>query len=135
MKANIGGLEVTMLRSNKIIGFVATKDYAKARHFYENILGLDFVNQDQFAIEFKSGGNMIRISKGDFTPAPYTVLGWEVQTIDKVVKELTERGVTFEKYSFLKQNELGIWDAPGGDRVAWFKDPDGNLLSVSQHVS
>ncbi len=124
-----------MLGSNKIVGFVPTKDYAKARTFYEKVLGLEFVNQDQFAIEFKAGGNMIRIAKADFTPVPFTILGWEVQTIDKIVKELTGRGVTFEIYSFLKQNELGIWDAPGGARVAWFKDPDGNLLSVSQHVS
>ncbi len=123
-----------MLSSNKIVGFVATKDYAKARNFYEHILGIEFVNQDPFAIEFRSGGNMIRISKvPDFTPVPFTVLGWEVEDIRTVVQDLTKRGVSFEKYSFLKQDDLGIWDAPGGARVAWFKDPDGNLLSVSQH--
>jgi len=123
-----------MLSSNKIVGFVATKDYAKARNFYEKILGIEFVNQDAFALEFRSGGNMIRISKvDDFTPMPFTVLGWEVTDIQKVVEDLTKRGVTFEKYSFLKQDDLGIWDAPGGSRVAWFKDPDGNLLSVSRH--
>jgi len=123
-----------MLSSNKIVGFVATKDYAKARNFYEKILGIEFVNQDAFALEFISGGNMIRISKvDDFTPMPFTVLGWEVTDIQKVVEDLTKRGVTFEKYSFLKQDDLGIWDAPGGSRVAWFKDPDGNLLSVSRH--
>ena len=123
-----------MLSSNKIVGFVATKDYAKARNFYEKILGIEFVNQDAFALEFISGGNMIRISKvDDFTPMPFTVLGWEVTDIQKVVEDLTKRGVTFEKYSFLKQDDLGIWDAPSGSRVAWFKDPDGNLLSVSRH--
>jgi len=123
-----------MLLSNKIVGFVATKDYATARNFYEKILGIQFVNQDAFALEFRSGGNMIRISKiDDFTPMPFTVLGWEVEDIRTVVQDLTKRGVSFEKYPFLKQDDLGIWDAPGGARVAWFKDPDGNLLSVSQH--
>jgi catechol 2,3-dioxygenase-like lactoylglutathione lyase family enzyme len=125
---------MTMLSSNRIVGFVATRDYAKARNFYEKILGIEFVNQDQFAIEFRSGGNIIRISKvDDFTPMPFTVLGWEVTDIQKVVEELTTRGVGFEKYPFLKQDGMGIWDAPGGARVAWFKDPDDNLLSVSQH--
>ena len=126
--------EVTMLASNKIVGFVATKDYKKARNFHETILGIEFVNQDPFALEFKAGGNIIRISKvDDFTPMPFTVLGWQVDNIQKIVQGLTERGVTFERYSFLKQDDLGIWDAPEGARVAWFKDPDGNLLSVSQH--
>jgi catechol 2,3-dioxygenase-like lactoylglutathione lyase family enzyme len=123
-----------MLSSNKIVGFVATKDFAMARNFYEKILGIQFVNQDTFALEFRSGGNIIRISKiDDFTPVPFTVLGWEVEDIRTVVKDLTKRGVSFEKYSFLKQDDLGIWGAPGGARVAWFKDPDGNLLSVSQN--
>ena len=123
-----------MLASNKIVGFVATKDYTKARNFYEKVLGIEFVNQDPFALEFRSGGNMIRISKVDeFTPMPFTVLGWQVDNIQKIVQELTKRGVTFERYSFLKQDDLGIWDSPERSRVAWFKDPDGNLLSVSQH--
>ena len=123
-----------MFASNKIVGFLATKDYTKARDFYEKVLGIEFVNQGPFALEFRSGGNMIRISKVEqFTPMPFTVLGWQVDNIQKIVQDLTKRGVTFERYSFLKQDDLGIWDAPEGARVAWFKDPDGNLLSVSQH--
>ena len=123
-----------MLASNKIVGFVAAKDYKRARNFYEKIIGMEFVNQDPFALEFRSGGNMIRISKvDDFTPMPFTVLGWQVDNIQNMVQELTKRGVTFERYSFLKQDDLGIWDSPERSRVAWFKDPDGNLLSVSQH--
>ena len=107
---------------------------AEAFAFYEKVLGIEFVNQDPFALEFRSGGNMIRISTVEqFTPMPFTVLGWQVDNIQKIVQELTKRGVTFERYSFLKQDDLGIWDAPEGVRVAWFKDPDGNLLSVSQH--
>jgi hypothetical protein len=81
-----------------------------------------------------SGENNIRIAKAqDFTPAPYTVMGWEVSDIEAVVKWLTQRGVEFEKYPF-RDRELGIWNAPGGDKVAWFKNPDGNVQSVSQHV-
>jgi hypothetical protein len=77
-----------MLASNKIVGFVATKDYGRAREFYEKILGIEFVNQDPFALEFRSGGNIIRISKiDDFTPMPFTVLGWQVDNIQKIVQE------------------------------------------------
>jgi hypothetical protein len=77
---------------------------------------------------------MLRIGKvPDFTPAPYTVLGWEVANIEEIVAWLQKRGVAFEKYPFVQDKELGIWTAPTGDKVAWFKDPDGNVLSVSQH--
>ena len=123
-----------MIQLNKIIGFLPTKDSNRARQFYENTLGLKFVSDDPYALVMQSGANMIRIAKAqDFTPAPYTVLGWEVQNIESVVSELKSRGVAFEKYPFIQDQELGIWSAPGGAKVAWFKDPDGNLLSVSQH--
>lgn len=123
-----------MLQLNKIIGFLPTKDANRARRFYENILGLQFVSDDPYALVIQSGANMIRIAKvQDFSPAPYTVLGWEVQNIESVVSELKSRGVAFEKYPFVQDQELGIWSAPGGAKVAWFKDPDGNVLSLSQH--
>ena len=78
---------------------------------------------------------MVRISKApDFKPAKFTILGWQVSGIEDVVRALTEKGVRFERYDFFEQDALGIWAAPGGDKVAWFKDPDGNILSVSQHV-
>lgn len=77
---------------------------------------------------------MIRIAKaGKFTPAQYTVMGWEVTDIGAMVKWLNSRGVEFEKYPFVQDRELGIWTTPNGDKVAWFKDPDGNVLSLSQH--
>lgn len=123
-----------MLNSSQIIGFVATKDAQKARAFYVDILGLELVEDDQFAIELKANGNRLRIAKvEDFQPLPFTVLGWEVTDIDAIARALKKTGVVFETYSFMKQNELGIWDSPSGARVAWFKDPDGNLLSISQH--
>jgi len=123
-----------MLASCKMVGFVITTDYEKARAFYEGKLGFKFVSLDQFALVMKVGGHHIRISKASsFTPLQSTVLGWEVQDVAAVVDWLTQRGVTFEKYAFVQDKERGIWTAPGGSKVAWFKDPDGNVLSVSQH--
>ena len=84
----------------------------------------------------EAGESRIRIARmPEMKPLPSTVLGWQVQDIEAVVDWLRGRGVTFEKYPFVQDQERGIWAAPGGDRVAWFKDPDGNVLSVSQHVS
>jgi catechol 2,3-dioxygenase-like lactoylglutathione lyase family enzyme len=124
-----------MLAESKMMGFVPTKDSGKARDFYEGKLGFQFVSDDPFALVMRAGQTMIRIAKAkDFSPAPYTVLGWQVQNIEAMVAWLTNRGVVFEKYPFVQDRQLGIWSAPTGDKVAWFKDPDGNVLSVSQHV-
>jgi catechol 2,3-dioxygenase-like lactoylglutathione lyase family enzyme len=124
-----------MLASSKMIGFVPTKDSKVAREFYEGKLGFQFVSDDPFALVVRAGDSMIRIAKAkDFTPAPYTVLGWEVQSIEGIVGWLKQRGVAFEKYPFVQDQELGIWTTPSGDKVAWFKDPDGNVLSVTQHI-
>jgi catechol 2,3-dioxygenase-like lactoylglutathione lyase family enzyme len=123
-----------MLAASKLIGFVPTKDPAKARGFYERKLGFTFVSEDNFALVMRAGESMIRIAKAqDFTPAPYTVLGWEVANIEEVAGWLRGQGVAFEKYPWVEDKETGIWSAPGGDKVAWFKDPDGNVLSISQH--
>jgi catechol 2,3-dioxygenase-like lactoylglutathione lyase family enzyme len=123
-----------MLASGKMIGFVPTKGAQKARAFYEGKLGFQFVSDDPFALVVRAGESTIRVAKAqDFTPAPYTVLGWEVKDIDAVVRWLQKQGVACEKYPFVEDRELGIWTAPNGDKVAWFKDPDGNVLSVSQH--
>jgi catechol 2,3-dioxygenase-like lactoylglutathione lyase family enzyme len=122
-----------MLAAHKIIGFVPTKDSAQARSFYEGKLGFQFVSEDQFALVLRAGETMIRIAKANFTPAPFTILGWEVSNIEAEVAELQKRGVAFEKYPWVDDKVTGIWTAPGGDKVAWFKDPDGNVLSVSQH--
>jgi catechol 2,3-dioxygenase-like lactoylglutathione lyase family enzyme len=123
-----------MLASAKIVGFVPTKDYDKARAFYEGKLGFEFVSLDQYALVMSVGGHKIRIAKvPNFTPLQGTILGWEVHDIEAVVTWLTSRGVTPEKYPFVQDRELGIWTTPNGDKVAWFKDPDGNILSVSHH--
>jgi catechol 2,3-dioxygenase-like lactoylglutathione lyase family enzyme len=118
----------------KLVGFVLTTDYDKARAFYEQTLGCEFVSLDQFALVVRVGGHHIRISKAaEFMPLRSTVLGWEVADIEAVVDALTERGVTFERYPFAQDKTRGIWTAPGGNKIAWFKDPDGNVLSISQH--
>jgi catechol 2,3-dioxygenase-like lactoylglutathione lyase family enzyme len=124
-----------MLGSMKLVAFVPIKDSEKARSFYEGVLGLRFVKDDGFALVFEANGIMVRAAQmKDFTPAPFTVLGWQVSEIENVVRDLQKKGVHFEIFGFFQQDELGIWTAPTGDKVAWFKDPDGNILSVSQHV-
>jgi catechol 2,3-dioxygenase-like lactoylglutathione lyase family enzyme len=125
-----------MLSAEKMVGFVLTKDYDGARAFYEGKLGFAFVSLDQFALVMRAGENMIRIVKvPDFVPLRSTVLGWEVGDVEAVVTWLVGRGVAIEKYPWVQDKERGIWTTPDGNKVAWFKDPDGNVLSVSQHHS
>jgi predicted enzyme related to lactoylglutathione lyase len=122
-----------MLESAKMMGFLLTTDYEKAREFFLNKLQFQFVSQDQFALVVKCGESTIRISKvQSFSPLQGTVLGWQVSDIEAVVRSLKSRGVTPEKYPFMK--DVDIWTSPDGSKVAWFKDPDGNVLSVSQHT-
>lgn len=123
-----------MLGSTDIVAFVPTKDSEKARSFYEGALGLRFVSDDDFALVFNANGIMIRVVKTQqFTPVGYTILGWRVKGIEKIMTALLEKGVHFERFGFFKQDDLGIWIAPNGVKVAWFKDPDGNTLSLSEH--
>jgi catechol 2,3-dioxygenase-like lactoylglutathione lyase family enzyme len=124
-----------MLTGGKLVGFLTTTDYERARAFYEGKLGFEFVSLDQFALAMRAGKNMIRITKVEtFKPAQGTVLGWEVDDVKAVVLWLSSRDVVTEKYGFVPDQELGIWTAPSGDQVAWFKDPEGNVLSLSHHV-
>jgi catechol 2,3-dioxygenase-like lactoylglutathione lyase family enzyme len=124
-----------MLGTTDVVTFVPTRDAGAARAFYEGTLGLRFVKDDGFALVFDANGIMLRVALArEYTPAPFTILGWNVTGIDGVVAGLAERGVRFERFGFFEQDALGIWTAPTGDRVAWFKDPDGNILSVSEHV-
>jgi len=122
-----------MLGSINIVAFVPTKDADKARAFYEGVLGLRFVKDDGFALVLDANGIMVRVARAQFTPAPFTILGWQVTEIEKVVTGLQGKGVQFERFGFFEQDKLGIWTTPTGEKVAWFKDPDGNVLSVSQH--
>ena len=125
-----------MLGNQEIMAFIPTLDFEKSRAFYEGVLGLRFVNNDGFAMVLEANGTTIRVAKvqKDWTPEQFTILGWKVREIETMVAGLTARGVVFERFGFFEQDPLGIWTAPSGDKVAWFKDPDGNTLSVSQHV-
>jgi catechol 2,3-dioxygenase-like lactoylglutathione lyase family enzyme len=123
-----------MLASSPIVGFVATTDPARAKAFYRDVLGLLLISEDEYALVFDAHGTMLRVAiVGEIVLAPYTVLGWQVDGIDATVRGLTAKAVKFERYAWMEQDALGIWTAPSGAKVAWFKDPDGNLLSLSRH--
>lgn len=124
-----------MLASNNIIAFVPITDSAKAKLFYEGTLGLRLVKEDGFALIFDANGIRLRLVKFQkFDPPHYTILGWEVKGIESVAQQLQQKGVRFERYEGVQQDDLRIWTTPSGDKVAWFKDPDGNTLSISEHV-
>lgn len=121
---------------DKMIGFVATNDPEKAKAFYGGVLGFRLLSEDEYAVLFDANGTMLRVARArGFVPAQGTVLGWEVGDIHGAIAELTARGVRFEQFNlpFMKQDEHGVWTPPNGDQVAWFKDPDGNTLSLSRH--
>jgi len=123
----------TMLADQPFVAFIATKDETKARHFYEEVLGLRLVRDEPSAIVFDARGTTVRIQKLDaFDPQTFTVLGWQVPDIDAAIEELAKRKVRFERYPGMDQDERRVWRAPTGARVAWFKDPDGNTLSITQ---
>jgi catechol 2,3-dioxygenase-like lactoylglutathione lyase family enzyme len=122
-----------MLGSEKLVAFVATRDLDRARAFYGGTLGLQLVSEDRFALVFNAAGTMLRVAAvQEMTAAKYTVLGWQVRDIVQAATKLGEAGVNFERYTGMNQDEAGIWKSPSGARVAWFKDPDGNTLSITQ---
>ena len=122
-----------MLGACRLMAFVATKDPPRARSFYEDTLGLRVIADEPFAIVLDANGTMLRVQKVQaVVPAPYTALGWRVADIRSTVRGLGEKGVTFERFGLFPQDDLGIWTADDGTKVAWFKDPDGNLLSLTQ---
>jgi predicted enzyme related to lactoylglutathione lyase len=122
-----------MLAASRMNGFVPTTNSDVARRFYEGALGFAFASENDYVVSLRAGQSTIIMQKlKELTPAPYTILGWEVDDIRETVSSLAGRGVVFERFAWMKQDELGIWNSPEG-RVAWFKDPDGNVLSVSQH--
>lgn len=123
-----------MLVDRPLVCLIPIRDAARARAFYEEVLGLRFVNDDGFALSFEVGGRSLRLTKvPELTPHPFSIAAWEVSGIAETVRGLAARGVEFQRYEGMEQDDLGIWTAPGGAaKVAWFRDPDGNLLSVVQ---
>ncbi len=123
-----------MLGSAKLVAFVPTADPARARAFYEGVLGLRLVGEDAFALVFDCGGTTLRVASvgPGHMPARFTVLGWHVPDAAQTARDLQARGVAFERYEGMRQDELGIWISPAGAKVAWFRDPDGNVLSLTE---
>lgn len=118
---------------SKPISFVATVRPAESRHFYETVLSLPCTSDDSFALVFELGQSKLRIQKVESIPeVNHTVLGWEVDDIRTCVDHLSSKGVEFEKFSHLTQDEVGVWSSPSGAKVAWFRDPDGNMLSLTE---
>jgi len=122
-----------MLVDAKLMAFVATTDSERAKSFYRDTLDLRFVADEPFALIFDSGGTMLRVQKvKEVAKAQYTALGWEVEDIQAKVRQLGEKKVEFLRFDGFGQDDLGVVKFPNGDRVAWFKDPDGNILSLTQ---
>jgi catechol 2,3-dioxygenase-like lactoylglutathione lyase family enzyme len=117
----------------KIVCFGATASAAKAKAFYSDTLGLPLVEESAFALVFNANGTTLRIQKVErVSVAGYTALGWEIDDIDAAVAALARKGIRFERYEGLGQDAAGIWTSPSGARVAWFKDPDGSTLSLTE---
>lgn len=122
-----------MLGSEKVIVFVPSTDLERSREFFTGILGLAVEEVTPFTCVLRTSDTMMRITKVDeLRPQPFTVLGWAVPEIRQIVKDLAVRGVHFTRYKGMRQDDDGVWETPRGDLVAWFADPDGNTLSLTQ---
>jgi catechol 2,3-dioxygenase-like lactoylglutathione lyase family enzyme len=122
-----------MLHTSRLVCFVATADAERARNFYEGRLGLPLVEDSGYALVFDAHGTQLRVQRVDaVAPHPYTALGWEVDDLAATVRSLAANGVAMARFPGLPLDADGIWDTPDGSRVAWFHDPDGNTLSLSQ---
>jgi catechol 2,3-dioxygenase-like lactoylglutathione lyase family enzyme len=125
-----------MLQTSEVIAFAASADLRRARVFYEQTLGLRVVEHNDFACVFDANGTMLRVTAvAEAARAAYTVLGWRVSDIGTIIRGLIARGVVFLRYDGMDQDEAGVWTTPAGDKVAWFADPDGNVLSLTQFAS
>lgn len=123
-----------MLENQKLVAFVPVRNADTARAFYRDKLGLYLLYEDGFALAFEVAGVMLRATIiRDFQPQKFTVLGWQVPNADAFARQLAAAGIQLEHYPGLQQDDLGVWTAPGGAKIAWFRDPDGNILSISQH--
>jgi catechol 2,3-dioxygenase-like lactoylglutathione lyase family enzyme len=123
-----------MLADSSFVGFIPVTNLASAKEFFVNTLGLRFVHEDDFALVVDANGTALRLTPvAGLHPQPFTVAGWSSNDVAPTVGRLSDAGVAFLRFDGLDQDELGIWHAPGGDLVAWFSDPDGNILSISGH--
>lgn len=124
-----------MLNAAKVTALVGTVRPEQAKDFYQNVLGLDFVSEDQFALVFAGKNAHVRVSRVPaVAPAPYAVLAFVVDDIAREIDAITTRGATMACFPVFAQDARGIWTAPDGTKVAWFHDPDLNLLSLVQYA-
>jgi len=122
-----------VLTTSTVIAFAPSTDLARSRSFYEDVLGLTVADQSEYACVFDANGTMLRVTAVSEVAHPgYTVLGWQVSDISHTVAHLESRGVLFARYDGMDQDAHGVWTTPGGDQIAWFNDPDGNVLSLTQ---
>ena len=122
-----------MLGTTPIMAFVAITDRERSRAFYADVLCLTLTSEDTLALTFDAGGTVLRLALvEELQPRGFTVLGWIVADIAASARNLAARGVEFKRYGFMEQDALGVWTAPDGAQVAWFPDPDGNTLSITQ---
>ena len=122
-----------MLANATLKSFVPTVKPVEAKTFYRDVLGLKLLSEDDYALEFDANGTLLRvITVPELKPHAFTALGWNVRDIESTINSLNYKGVFCEKYDFMKQDDLGIWTSPNGSKIAWFKDPDGNVLSLTQ---
>jgi catechol 2,3-dioxygenase-like lactoylglutathione lyase family enzyme len=122
-----------MLTHEKLAAFLATSDAGRARDFFEGVLGLKFVEENDHLVVFETDSARLNLQKTDVVKPPFgTAVGWHVRDLRESIKGLAARGVSFERFEGMQQDDLAIWSPEPGTGVAWFKDPDGNLLSLSQ---
>jgi catechol 2,3-dioxygenase-like lactoylglutathione lyase family enzyme len=122
-----------MLTAAPIVAFAATTDLSRSHGFYGGALGLRHVETTPFANVYDANGTSLRVTLVErVAAAPYTVLGWSVADVHAAIAALEARGVAFERFAGVAQDDAGVWTAPGGARIAWFHDPDGNVLSLTQ---
>ena len=122
-----------MLKLAQVVLFLAITDADRSRTFYEDVLGLTFMSDDPFALVFRTDDRILRLAKvKTMNPAPYTALGWNVVDIKSAVDGLVAKGIDFQVFAGMAQDEQGVWHSPSGAKVAWFRDPDGNGLSLTQ---
>ena len=122
-----------MLSDKKLKAFIPTINPATAKKFYRDTLSLTLLSEDDYSLEFNANGTLLRVTIVEkLDPHPFTVLGWDVDNIVSLIESLVSKGIIFERYNFLEQDKFGIWTSPSGAKVAWFKDTDGNILSLTQ---
>ena len=125
-----------MILDGTPIGFIPCRDPAAVRGFYEDVLGLELIAEDVFSGTYDGGGTPVRLTRvAGYAPPSYTVFGWEVDDLDQAVSELGKRDVAMERFEGVPQDDLGVWTAPDGTRVAWFRDPGGSVLSLTEQVA